>query len=125
MVAYNIVFAGETGVGKSSSSNRLFDLEVSPTSNDFLGASGGKGTMYCRSGLRRGFSSFLSSPNVLPPKFTRKQANSNIFIDWHNVNLHSESPHLNPAFSKEHPFQYLHPLVKPMSQDNDTFTGNS
>lgn len=39
MVAYNIVFAGETGVGKSWFIIRLFDLEVSPTSNDFLGAS--------------------------------------------------------------------------------------
>ncbi|KAI6030463.1 P-loop containing nucleoside triphosphate hydrolase protein [Pisolithus orientalis] len=37
MVAYNIVFAGETGVGKSSLINLLFDLEVSPTSNDILG----------------------------------------------------------------------------------------
>ncbi|KAI6123803.1 P-loop containing nucleoside triphosphate hydrolase protein [Pisolithus croceorrhizus] len=40
MVAYNIVFAGETGVGKSSLINLLFDLEVSPTSNDVLGVTG-------------------------------------------------------------------------------------
>lgn len=40
MVAYNIVFAGETGVGKSSLINMLFDLEVSPTSNDVLGVTG-------------------------------------------------------------------------------------
>ncbi|KAI6127662.1 P-loop containing nucleoside triphosphate hydrolase protein [Pisolithus croceorrhizus] len=38
MVAYNIVFAGETGVGKSSLINMLFELEVSPTSNDVLEA---------------------------------------------------------------------------------------
>lgn len=40
MVAYNIVFAGETGVGKSSLINLLFDLEVSKTSNDILGVTG-------------------------------------------------------------------------------------
>ncbi|KAI6131072.1 P-loop containing nucleoside triphosphate hydrolase protein [Pisolithus croceorrhizus] len=38
MVAYNIVFTGETGVGKSSLINMLFELEVSPTSNDVLEA---------------------------------------------------------------------------------------
>ncbi|KAI5991123.1 P-loop containing nucleoside triphosphate hydrolase protein [Pisolithus albus] len=42
MVAYNIVFAGETGVGKSSLINLLFDLEVSPTSNDILGVTEGR-----------------------------------------------------------------------------------
>ena len=40
MVAYNIVFTGETGVGKSSLINLLFDLEVSKTSNDILGVTG-------------------------------------------------------------------------------------
>ncbi|KAI5991122.1 P-loop containing nucleoside triphosphate hydrolase protein [Pisolithus albus] len=33
MVAYNVVFAGEAGVGKSSLINLLLDLEVSQTSN--------------------------------------------------------------------------------------------
>ncbi|KAI6030460.1 P-loop containing nucleoside triphosphate hydrolase protein [Pisolithus orientalis] len=42
MVAYNVVFAGETGVGKSSLINLLFDLEVSPTSNDILGVTDGR-----------------------------------------------------------------------------------
>ncbi|KAI6044901.1 P-loop containing nucleoside triphosphate hydrolase protein [Pisolithus marmoratus] len=42
MVAYNIVFAGETGVGKSSLINLLFDLEVSRTSNDILGITPGR-----------------------------------------------------------------------------------
>ncbi|KAI6044897.1 P-loop containing nucleoside triphosphate hydrolase protein [Pisolithus marmoratus] len=40
MVAYNIIFAGETGAGKSSLINLLFDLEVSQTSNDILGLTG-------------------------------------------------------------------------------------
>ncbi|KAG6334234.1 hypothetical protein ID866_4852 [Astraeus odoratus] len=42
MVGYNIVFAGETGVGKSSLINLLYDLEVSKTSNDIVGVTGEK-----------------------------------------------------------------------------------
>lgn len=122
MVAYNIVFVGGTGVGKSSFINGLFYLEVSPTSNDFLEATEERKRCIAIQGFGEVLA-ILSPRQVFALPISHASKLTNVFIDWHNVNLHSESHFGLFEFSKKLPFQYSHPLVQSMSQDSGTFTG--
>lgn len=100
MVAYNIVFVGGTGVGKSSFINGLFYLEVSPTSNDFLEATEERKRCIAIQGFGEVLA-ILSPRQVFALPISHASKLTNVFIDWHNVNLHSESHFELFEFSKK------------------------